>query len=116
MGSPLAFLPVGAPVALGSDLCLSVVAWPWDCPKAGAVFVFFSLAEGVGDIQELPRKHLLSDTELRWGGRLVAILLCREPEDFASVGFAWRASTNPLDPRKGVCGLCLCGYECVWPR
>lgn len=103
-------------MALGSDLCLSVVAWPWDCPKAGAVFVFFSLAEGVGDIQELPRKHLLSDTELRWGGRLVAILLCREPEDFASVGFAWRASTNPLDPRKGVCGLCLCGYECVWPR
>ena len=116
MGSPLAFLPVGAPVALGSDLCLSVVAWPWDCPKAGAVFVFFSLAEGVGDIQEVPRKHVLSDTELRWGGMLVAILLCREPEDFASVGFAWRASTNPLDPRKGVCGLCLCGYECVWPR
>ena len=56
------------------------------------------MAEGVGDIQELPRKHLLSDTELRWGGRLVAILPGREPEDFASVGFAWRAGTNPLDP------------------
>ena len=94
-------------MALGCDLCLSLVGWPWDCPKAGAVFVPLSLAEGVGDIQELPRKHLLSDTELRWGGRLVAILHAGSLRILPQWGLPGGPAPILWTPGR-VCVACVC--------
>lgn len=112
LGKPSGFSPVRAPVALGCDLCLSLCGVALGLAPRLVLCLFpFSLAKGVGDIQELAQETL-EDTELRWGGACGDI----------AVQVGWRILPQwdlpegrhiSSDPWKGVCGLCLCGYECV---
>ena len=91
-------------------LCCALVWWALGLPQGQCSVYFFSLAEGLGDTEELSRKHLLNNTELGRGGRLVEILPSRLPEDFALGGVCVEGRhqfSGPLEGRVLPVLVCL---------